>query len=410
MKVQPTPTSPKAKLQVQQEDLHTLYREELQNIDHPPTRRRMSILALFLAVLFGFSAGILGEVFTEQYIYPWLNITPAGSSTTVTVAPKTKASATAAAAALVNASRSVIGIAEKREGALSAATAYSAGDAVGSAVLLSDDGWAVTSSGVFAPKKTYVAITADHAVVAIDTKVDDPSMDVTYIHLADAANLSVATLGSAETSAGGAYTVLAPSDQPGQIRSLPVVAQGVLSMKGLLLFSDERSRVAVLAQTLPAAYAGGPLVSADGAVLGIVRSDGWQNGSTVWPIADISTILPGLLKDGQIVRPAFGVHYVNLALAAGIPTAEVQGKKNGTLITGTNDAPAIAKKSAAEKAGIRSGDIITAVGSQSISGSLDLADIIAGYTAGQTVDMTVVRKKAETKLKVTLGSTSATAP
>lgn len=410
MKVQPTPTSPKAKFESQQEGLHTLYREELHNIDRPPKRRRMSILALFLAVLFGFSAGILGEVFTEQYIYPWLNITPIGSTPTVTVVPKTKATATAATTVVVNASRSVVGIVEKRTDALTAATAYSAGDAVGSAILLSDDGWAVTSSNVFASKKTYVAITSDHTVLSIDAQVVDPSMDITYIHFADVTNLPVATLGSGEVSAGGSYTVLALPEQSGKMRSLPVAVQGVLSVKGVLLASDERSTAVVLTQTVPAAFAGGPLVGSDGAVLGIVRSDDWQNRATVWPIADITTVLSGLLRDGQIVRPTFGAHYINLALAAGVPAGEMQGKTNGALITGTHDVLAIEKKSAAEKAGIRAGDIITAVGAQTISGSADLADIIAGYSAGQTVDMTLVRKKAETKLKVTFGSATATAP
>lgn len=410
MKVQPTPTSPKAKLQTQQEDLHALYREELQNIDRPPARRRMSLVALILAVLFGFAAGIMGEFFSEQYLYEWLNITPPSSATTTTVVPKAKPSKTVTAATLADSAKSVVGLYIQHEGAAAASTAYTASESVGSAVLLSADGWAATSRGVLVEKKTYVAVIRDRTIAQIDERIDDPAIGVTYIHLADVANLSVATIGTSEALAGQEYSVLAAPEQDGKVRVWPAVAQTVMSGTTTLRSSDELSRMYVVAETLPPAFAGGPLVDANGAVLGIVRSDSWQGGSTAWPINYISSVLPGLLRDSQIVRPALGLHFVNLALSAGVSAADAQGKKSGALVTGTKDAPAVAKKSAAEKAGIRSGDIITTVGAQVINGGEDLADVLSGFTAGQTVDVTVVRKKEEMKLKVTLGSASASAP
>lgn len=410
MKVQPTPTSPKAKLQTQHEDLHALYREELQNIDRPPSRRRMSLLSLILAVLFGFAAGILGELFSEQYLYQWLNLTPSSSATTTTVITKAKPPKTASAAALADAAKSVVGLYIQHDGAAAASAAYTVSESVGSAVLLSADGWAVTSKGVLAAKKTYVAVTRDHALAQIDERIDDPAIDATYIHLADVANLSVATIGTSEVLAGQEYSALATPEQDGKVRVWPAVVQTVLSGIQTLRSSDELSRMFVMAETLPPTFAGGPLVDANGAVLGIVRSDGWQGGSTAWPIEYVSSVLPGLLHDSQIVRPALGLHFVNLALSAGVPAADAQGRKSGALVTGTKDAPAVNKRSAAEKAGIRSGDIITNIGAQVINGTEDLADVLSGFTAGQTLDVTVVRKKTETKLKVTLGSLSATAP
>jgi S1-C subfamily serine protease len=59
--------------------------------------------------------------------------------------------------------------------------------------------------------------------------------------------------------------------------------------------------------------------------------------------------------------------------------------------------------SPAEQAGLQVGDRITAVDDQTIDADHALADVIAGYTPGQQVTLTVVRDSETLTVKLTLG-------
>jgi serine protease Do len=58
----------------------------------------------------------------------------------------------------------------------------------------------------------------------------------------------------------------------------------------------------------------------------------------------------------------------------------------------------------ADKAGIKSGDVITQVDGQDVKDALDLSRTIAGKAPGSTVDLTVWRNGQETHVKVALGT------
>jgi S1-C subfamily serine protease len=62
--------------------------------------------------------------------------------------------------------------------------------------------------------------------------------------------------------------------------------------------------------------------------------------------------------------------------------------------------------SAAADAGIRKGDIITALGGARVEGYGDLLGALRDYQPGDTVTLTVFREGDETNLKVTLGKKS----
>ena len=55
------------------------------------------------------------------------------------------------------------------------------------------------------------------------------------------------------------------------------------------------------------------------------------------------------------------------------------------------------------KAGIKSGDVITAVNGKDVAGPRELAKMIAGYAPGQTVDVALWRNGKSEDVKVTLG-------
>lgn len=99
----------------------------------------------------------------------------------------------------------------------------------------------------------------------------------------------------------------------------------------------------------------------------------------------------------------------------------VPGQRNVTVTTGggsraylgvateKNDKGAkvteVMEKSAAEKAGLKEGDIITSVGGTTIKGSDDLMSTIRKHKPAETVDLTYLRDGKEKKVKALLGKT-----
>ncbi|MDX2048755.1 MAG: PDZ domain-containing protein [Chitinophagaceae bacterium] len=63
----------------------------------------------------------------------------------------------------------------------------------------------------------------------------------------------------------------------------------------------------------------------------------------------------------------------------------------------------VMKESAAEKAGLKEGDIITKLGDKKIEDSDDLYKAVSDHKPGDEVELTYLRNKKETKLKVKLG-------
>ena len=63
----------------------------------------------------------------------------------------------------------------------------------------------------------------------------------------------------------------------------------------------------------------------------------------------------------------------------------------------------VTKESAAEKAGLKKGDIITRIGDQKVEDASDVSTAIRATKPGQKVDITVVRDDKEQKLKAEMG-------
>src|SRR5690606_26365681 len=81
----------------------------------------------------------------------------------------------------------------------------------------------------------------------------------------------------------------------------------------------------------------------------------------------------------------------DIADSVGLKTAK------GALVTD------FAGDSPGAKAGLKSGDIITAVDGQAVDDAISLSRIIAGKAPGTSVELTLWRDRAETKLTATLG-------
>jgi serine protease Do len=145
---------------------------------------------------------------------------------------------------------------------------------------------------------------------------------------------------------------------------------------------------------------GGPLVNAYGKVVGMntLIARRTPTGIAVEginfavPINEIKLALAQIVEKGRVTRAWLGVYIQDV-----IPGMERQlGVREGALVT------EVVPNSPAAKAGIRAGDVITAVDDQRIRNSNDLQMAIMYRRPGERVTVTLVRDKKALVLSVIL--------
>ena len=190
------------------------------------------------------------------------------------------------------------------------------------------------------------------------------------------------------------------------------VTSGVISAKGRSItagasYGNRLEKLSGLIQTDAAinpGNSGGPLVNLSGEVIGIntAIASGANGIGFAIPINDAKSIIESIKKHGKIIRPFLGVRFLMLDQAKAkkldIPV------KNGALLVG-NDLKgefAVVPASPAEKAGLKSKDIIIEIDGQKLDQNNDLLMIIARKNIGDEIELKVWRSGKEIKLKVTL--------
>jgi putative serine protease PepD len=146
---------------------------------------------------------------------------------------------------------------------------------------------------------------------------------------------------------------------------------------------------------------GGPLVNLAGQVVGIdssirtsTSSAGGEGGSIglgfAIPISNVEPIVQQLRDHQTPTHAKLGVTVSDAAGRNGL----VDGARIQSIVSG----------SAAEKAGLKTGDVVTRVDDHPISGLESLVATIRGYRPGDKVQLTVLRDGKTTTLTATLDS------
>ena len=151
---------------------------------------------------------------------------------------------------------------------------------------------------------------------------------------------------------------------------------------------------------------GGPLLDTRGQVIGInsqifSNSGGYMGVSFAIPIDTAMGAVNQLKATGRVKRGMLGIQMQpsitsELARAANLPDT------TGVMIAAvTPDGPA-------EKAGLRSGDVIRSINGTRLMQRGDLPPIVGAMTPGTTVDLVVLRDGRERNIDVTLGALDST--
>jgi serine protease Do len=284
----------------------------------------------------------------------------------------------------------------------------------------SGSGVIVDPSGLVLTNHHVVQDATDVSVVLADGRVFDGTVagidtytDLAFVKI-DATDLPTAQLGDSSALQVGQLAV-AMGDPLGQFPGS--VSAGIVSgLDRTIVVSDmtgqNANRLSHLIQTDAAinpGNSGGPLVDGDGKVIGI---DTAENASAqgigfAIPIDLAKPIIAQVLAGQDLARPWIGIYYTQLD--AQVAKDNSLTVNDGAWITvsdspdGTKVDPVI-KDGPASKAGLKDGDIITAIAGQAIDAAHPLDLVLLTHAPGETVTLTVLRDGATQSIDLTLGT------
>jgi S1-C subfamily serine protease len=146
---------------------------------------------------------------------------------------------------------------------------------------------------------------------------------------------------------------------------------------------------------IPRGFAGGPLIDADGAVIGMNTRTLMRGADIAVPVATLRRVVDELKVHGGVRRGYLGVGAYPATLPAALQ--QLVGRDHGALVASVEDG------GPAATAGILVGDIIVDVDGTPITGP-DSLRLTLGDRPGAQVKITVLRGGAKQEIAVTLGS------
>ena len=271
---------------------------------------------------------------------------------------------------------------------------------VGRAAAVTADGWFVTTLSVMDGWHTAdLSLWYDGHAYRVEQSIFDTATQAVFLKT-PAKDLSVTPFADIWANRTGLAAWLEPS-------ALEFVPSSILALRASLQNeprSSERSdrRLVALGELLKAEN-GTPVWDAKGAMIGIV--DSRANGRLLLiPGSALSASLQSLVSNGQVRHATLGVYVMDRTLVRSTVEDKTMPERGAWLREDKKTGRAIIKDSPAEKANLKSGDVILQVDRDILDGGSDLSDIILQYQPGANVSLRVWRTGKEMDVPVTLGT------
>ena len=271
--------------------------------------------------------------------------------------------------------------------------------ALGSGVIVSPDGYILTNHHVIVGAQDIKVDLNDGRTLDAKLIGSDPPSDIALLKV-NGANLPTLTPGDSDkVRVGDVALAIGNPFGVGQ-----TVTMGIISAKGRSgpglgsgNFEDFLQTDAPINQ----GNSGGALVNTVGELVGInsqiLPGAGGGNIGIGFAIPSnmARTVMDQLVKNGKVRRGQLGiiVSRVTSDLAASLGMSEAKGVIVNSVRSG----------SAAEHAGIRRGDVITAINDTTVNDTNAFRNRVASNSPGTEVTLTVLRDNREQKIRATLG-------
>ena len=268
---------------------------------------------------------------------------------------------------------------------------------LGSGVIVSADGYVVTNNHVVDGADVVTVALTDGREFTAKVIGRDPQTDLAVVKI-DAQDLPAVTFADSTKSEVG-DRVLAIGNPFGIGET---VTSGIVSAKG--------RNVGILAEVegyedfiqtdaaINPGNSGGALVDINGRLLGIntailSRSGGFQGVGLAVPANLVSQVADSLVKTGKVTRGYLGVN-LNTLTPALAEAFNLKDNKGALVAATVPDSPAA-------KAGLKDGDVITALNGQPVTDPNNLKNQVSSFAPGTKLNLDVLRDGKTTQIAVT---------
>ena len=272
----------------------------------------------------------------------------------------------------------------------------------GSGVIIREDGYIVTNNHVI-EGATKIEVTLNNNQTYQATLVGtDPATDVALLKI-EADGLPVVPFGDSDKLRLGEWVIAIGS--PYDLRS--TITAGIVSAKGRSMPNySGQFKIESFIQTDAAVNpgnSGGALVDKAGNLVGINTAIISQTGSYAGysfavPVNIVKKIVYDLMDYGSVQRAVLGItmQEIDDKIADELKLSS----RNGVYIV------EVSKSGAADKAGIKAGDVLIAIDSTMLTNSASVQEAVSRFSPGDEAVVTVIRDGKQKKLDVKFKGTA----
>ncbi len=261
---------------------------------------------------------------------------------------------------------------------------------LGSGFIIDKEGYIVTNNHVVEGADQIKVRLANEKEYEATVVGRDPKTDLALIKIEGAKDLVPLPMGNSDAQEVGTWVVAIGS--PFGLEQ--TVTAGIVSAKGRIIGSGPYDDFVQTDASINPGNSGGPLINMNGEVIGIntaIVASGQGIGFAI-PINMAKDIISQLKSKGEVTRGWMGVGIQDLTPELA-EYYKVKGE-TGVLVT------QIFEGDPADKAGIKTNDIITAVNGEPVTSSRELSRRIAALGVGQKAEITIMRDGREKTVTV----------
>lgn len=270
----------------------------------------------------------------------------------------------------------------------------------GSGVIISADGYIVTNNHVVADADELTVTLNDNKEYSARIIGTDKASDLALIKI-DGKNLPAITISNSDDIKVGEW-VLAVGN-PFNLTN--TVTAGIVSAKARSLYQNGVESFIQTDAAINPGNSGGALVNTRGELIGINAMLYSQTGSFsgygfAIPTSIMNKVVADLKQYGTVQRALIGIQGQDVK-----NYVDAKKDKGEDIDLGTMEGIYVAKvteESAAEEAGMKEGDVITAIDGKPVSKMAELQEVLAKKRPGDKVTVTYLRDKKKATKTVTL--------
>lgn len=264
---------------------------------------------------------------------------------------------------------------------------------LGSGFIISRDGYIFTNNHVVEKAAKIRVKLATGKEYDAEVKGKDPSTDIALIKINPDNSLPVVKLGNSDKLRIGDW-VFAIGNPYGLEHT---VTAGIVSAKGRVIGSGPYDNFIQTDASINPGNSGGPLFNLEGEVIGInsaIVAQAHGIGFAI-PVNTAKGILADLKSKGSVSRGWLGISVQDITddIAANMKLKNIKGALVGQVFEGDP----------ADKAGIKTGDIIIEIAGKKIQNTQDLLRIVAALKVGDKAVVKVIRDGQEKGIDVIIG-------